>query len=84
MSVAIKEFLQHNGEMMEAEIATALNIPMAQIQSQLALLSNAGDVIGCKVTRYGGGTTVEGTSYRLSGARSGKPLEIMPPPRKVK
>ena len=75
MSGAIVEFLQLNGEKMESEIATALQLPMAQIQSQLAQLSVAGDVICCKVTRYGEGTKVEGTSYRLSGARSGKPLQ---------
>ena len=78
MSAAIKEFLQINGEKMEAEIATALQLPMPQIRSQLAQLSIAGDVICCKVTRYASGTKVEGNSYRLSGARSGKPLETMP------
>ena len=73
MSAAIKEFLHLNGEKMEAEIATALQLPIAQIQSQLAQLSIAGDVICCKVTRYDRGTKVEGTSYRLCGARGGKP-----------
>ena len=78
------EFLQHNGEQMESEIAAGLHLPIAQIQSQLTQLSIAGDVIGCKVTRYHGEEKVEGTSYRLSGARSGKPLEAMPPPRKIR
>ena len=86
MSAAIMKFLQVNGEKMEAEIAAGLQLPMSQIRSELALLSVAGDVIGCKVTRYGsGGKKVEGTSYRLAGARSGKPLENMPaPPRKTR
>ncbi len=75
MNVAIIEFLQVNGEKMEAEIASALHMPMAQVQGHLAQLSVSGEVICCKVTRYTGGKKVEGTSYRLSRARSGKPVQ---------
>jgi hypothetical protein len=74
MTAVIMEFLQDNGEKMEAEIATALHLPIAQVQSQLAQLKVAGEVICCKVTRFSGGKKVEGTSYRLSRARSGKPI----------
>jgi len=72
---AIIDFLQVNGEKMEAEIAKALQMPMTQVQSHLAHLSTTGEVICCKVTRYLGGQKIEGTSYRLSRARSGKPLQ---------
>jgi hypothetical protein len=75
MNASIIDFLQVNGEKMEAEIAKALQMPMTQVQSQLAQLSTTGEVICCKVTRYLGGKKVEGTSYRLSRARSGKPLQ---------
>jgi predicted ArsR family transcriptional regulator len=75
MNTAIVEFLQTNGEKMEAEIAAALRLPIAQVQGHLAQLSISGDVICCKVTRYSGGKRIEGTSYRLSRARSGKPVE---------
>jgi len=32
-------------------------------------------VICCKVTKFQDGKKVEGTSYRLSRARSGKPMQ---------
>jgi hypothetical protein len=75
MNTSITEFLRVNGEKMEAEIAKGLQLPMAAVQTQLAQLSAAGEVICCKVTRYLGGKKVEGTSYRLSRTRSGKPLQ---------
>ena len=75
MSVSILEFLRVNGEQMEAEIAKGMQMPMALVQSQLAQLSSAGEVICCKVTRYLAGKKIEGTSYRLSRTTSGKPMQ---------
>ena len=81
MNASIIDFLQLNGEKMDAEIAKALQVPMAQVQGHLAQLSTAGDVICCNVTRYLGGKKIEGTSYRLSGARSGKPMQPLATPK---
>ncbi len=75
MNASIIDYLHVNGEKMEFEIAKGLQMPVALVQSQLAQLSIAGDVICCKVTRYLGGKKIEGTSYRLAGARSGKPMD---------
>ena len=75
MNAAIIDFLQVNGEKMEAEIAAALQMPIALVQSHLAQLAAAGDVVCCKLTRYPGGKKVEGTSYRLARVRSGKPMQ---------
>jgi hypothetical protein len=77
MGPSVIEFLQANGEKMEAEIAKALHVPILVLQEQLAQLKSAGEVICCKVTRFAGGKTIEGISYRLSRAKSGKPI---PPP----
>jgi len=74
MSNSVIEYLQANGEKMEAEIAKELQIPIAVLQAQLARLSSAGEVICCKVTRFAGGKKIEGVSYRLSRAKSGKPV----------
>jgi|KBSSwiStaDraftv2_1062776.scaffolds.fasta_scaffold228432_3 predicted ArsR family transcriptional regulator len=79
MNLAIIDYLQVNGEKMETEIAKALQIPMTQIHTHLAQLSVSGEVICCKVTRYIDGKPVEGTSYRLSRARSGKPMAPLKP-----
>jgi hypothetical protein len=75
MNASIIDYLHINGEKMESEIAKGLQVPMALVQSHLAQLSSTGDVICCKVTRYLGGKKIEGTSYRLSGARGGNPMQ---------
>ena len=74
MNASILDFLQVNGEKMESEIATALKAPVAVVQTHLAQLSAAGEVICCKVTRFPNGKKVEGISYRLSRTRSGNPM----------
>ena len=74
MNASIIDFLQVNGEKMESEIAKALQVPMSVVQTHLAQLSAAGDVICCKVTRFPNGKKVEGMSYRLARTRSGNPM----------
>ena len=81
MNATIVDYLQVNGEKMEAEIAKALQLPIAQVQDHLAQLSVKGEVICCKVTRYLDGKRIEGTSYRLSRARSGNPMAPLSKPR---
>ena len=66
MNATILKFLRANGEQLDAEISQALQIPMAQLKTQVAQLSASGDVICCKVTRYTDGKKIEGTSCRLS------------------
>jgi len=66
MSPSILDYLKTNGERSEAEIAKALHMPMTLVQSQVSQLSDAGEVISCKVTRYKDGKKTVGTSWRLS------------------
>ena len=66
MSASILQHLRTNGEQLDSEIAKALRMTLAQVESQVAQLSAAGDVICCKVTRYAGGKKTEGVSCRLS------------------
>ena len=66
MNAPILKHLKANGEQLDAEIAKALNIPIAQLRVQVAQLAAAGDVICCNVTRYIDGKKVEGISCRLS------------------
>jgi len=66
MNASILKYLRTNGEQLDAEISQALNIPMAQLKTQVAQLSASGDVICCKVTRFIDGKKIEGTSCRLS------------------
>ncbi len=66
MSASILQHLRANGEQLDADIAKALRMTHAQVESHIAQLSAAGDVICCKVTRYIGGKKIEGVSCRLS------------------
>ncbi|WP_294249343.1 hypothetical protein [Propionivibrio sp.] len=66
MIASILKYLRANGEQLDADIALALNIPMAQLKTHVAHLSNSGDVICCKVTRFIEGKKIEGISCRLS------------------
>jgi predicted ArsR family transcriptional regulator len=52
MSAAITDYLQANGEKMEAEIAKALQLTMTQVHDHLQQLSIKGEVICCKVTKF--------------------------------
>jgi hypothetical protein len=66
MNAAILDFLKANGERLDAEIAQALQIPMALVTRDVSQLCAAGEVICCNVTRYIEGKKVEGVSCRLS------------------
>ena len=66
MSASILQHLRTNGEQLDAEIAKALRMTQAQVNSHIAKLSAAGDVICCQVTRYVDGKKIEGVSCRLS------------------
>lgn len=78
MNASILEFLQNNGEQMDAEIAKALRMPMTLVQSHLLQLLSTREVICCKVTRYLDGKKIEGTSCRLSRAKNGNPMQPSP------
>lgn len=66
MNTSLLTFLKANGEQLDADIALALKIPLAQLKRQVAQLSASGDVICCNVTRYIEGKKIEGVSCRLS------------------
>ncbi len=66
MSASILQHLRTNGEQLDAEIAKALRMTQAQVNSHISQLSAAGDVICCQVTRYVDGKKIEGVSCRLS------------------
>ena len=66
MNASILKYLRSNGEQLDADIARALGITLAQLSTQVAELAATGDVICCKVTRFVDGQKIEGNSYRLS------------------
>ncbi|MBS1173310.1 MAG: hypothetical protein H6R12_2140 [Proteobacteria bacterium] len=74
MNASILAFLKTNGEQLDAQIAAALQMPMAMVARDMSQLSSAGEVICCKVTRYIDAKPIEGVSCRLS-------CQVPPPAR---
>lgn len=69
---AIIDYLKLHGEQLDADLASALHMPLEQIRAELRQLSADKAVMMCFVTRYANGTQVEGFACRLSG--------FIPPP----
>lgn len=65
--VSVLEFLKLNGEHLDADIAGALRLPLAEVRDQIQDLSAKGDVMTCFVTRFKGGRKIEGWSCRVAG-----------------
>jgi transcription initiation factor IIE alpha subunit len=59
--------LKKYGQRLDSEIAAETGVALAAVRSQLAALSDSGEVITCKLTRFENGTSVESLLYRASG-----------------
>jgi hypothetical protein len=66
MNASILDYLKANGEQLDVDIATTLNIPMPQLKTLVGQLSASGELICCHVTRFIDGKKIEGISCRLS------------------
>lgn len=59
--------LGKHGQMLDSEIAVATGVPLKRIRSCLADMSSRGVILGCNVTRYEDGKTIEAMLCRISG-----------------
>jgi len=59
--------LKKHGQRLDSEIATEMDMPLADVRTRLAKLSESGEVIACKLTRFEGGRAVDAVVYRASG-----------------
>jgi hypothetical protein len=59
--------LRKYGQRFDSEIASEVKMSLAEVRSGFARLSETGDVIACKVTRFENGTPVDALVYRASG-----------------
>ena len=64
---AILNYMKERGEQLDAEIAAATRIPLADVRHYLSELSARGDVIVCRSTRFNKGKKIEGMLCRISG-----------------
>jgi transcription initiation factor IIE alpha subunit len=59
--------LRKYGQRLDTEIATEVKMSLADVRTGFARLSESGDVIACKLTRFENGTPVDTLVYRASG-----------------
>jgi transcription initiation factor IIE alpha subunit len=63
----IHQYLKDRGEQLDAEIAAATRIPLADVRVHLSELTRRGDIIACHTTRYVNGKKIEGMLCRIAG-----------------
>ncbi|MEI7842669.1 MAG: ArsR family transcriptional regulator [Gallionellaceae bacterium] len=63
----ILQYLKTHGERLDAEIVTAIGLPLAKTRQLLLELVAKGEVITCDTIKYEKGKKIEGISCRLSG-----------------
>ena len=75
----ILEYLKHNGDRLDTEIAAGTGISLANVRRGVTDLSARGDVIVCHVIRFKDGKQIDGTLCRVAGC-----LRAASPGRKPK
>jgi predicted ArsR family transcriptional regulator len=63
----VLQYLKKHGQLVDWEIASAMDIPLADVRSALIALSERGDVSQCTITRFLDGKPVEGMLCRVAG-----------------
>ena len=59
--------LKKYGQRLDSELASEMNMSLADVRTRLAKLSDAGQVIACKLTRFENGKPVDALVYRAFG-----------------
>ncbi len=61
------QYLKKHGQVVDWEIAKAINLPLPELRSTLSELFDRGEISRCMVTRFTDGKPVEGMLCRISG-----------------
>lgn len=64
---AILQYLKEHGEQLDAELAATVGGSLENVRRSLSELSDRGDVILCRTTRFTDDGKIEGMLCRLSG-----------------
>lgn len=59
--------LKKYGQRLDSEIAAETGLTLVDVRKRFAKLSESGEVIACKLTRFDRGTPVDSLLYRASG-----------------
>lgn len=63
----ILQYLKKNGEQLDAEIAAATGLTLADAHLHLSKLAANGEVVACHSIKFEKGRKIEGISCRLTG-----------------
>ena len=63
----ILQYLKHNGEQLDSQIAAAIGISLAKVRSSVLELSARGEVVLCRSIRFKEGKQIEALLCRMSG-----------------
>ncbi len=63
----ILQYLKEHGEQLDSEIASGTGLTLEEVSVTLMELSNKGEVILCRTTRFMDGNIVEGVLCRVAG-----------------
>ena len=63
----ILQYLKHNGEQLDSQIAAATGIALAQVRSSLVELAARGEVVVCRSIRYQDCKPREALLCRIAG-----------------
>lgn len=64
----VLEYLRQRGQQLDAEIAAATGIPLAEVRLRLSELAKRGDIVTCRSIRFINGEKSEGTLCRATGS----------------
>ena len=59
--------LKKYGQRLDSEIAAEVNMSLADVRTRFAKLSETGEVLACKLTRFDNGNRIDALLYRASG-----------------
>ena len=63
----ILQYLKHNGERLDSEIAAATGISLANVRRGVTDLSARGDIMVCRSIRFKDGKQIDAMLCRVSG-----------------
>ncbi len=63
----VLQYLKKHGQLLDAEIAAGMGLPLKKIKEHLATLATLGEISTCRVTRFNGPDRFEGTLCRPAG-----------------
>ena len=66
-TATVFQHLKKFGQLLDTEISASTKIPLKQVRTAIAELSEQGEISQCSVTKYEDGKPIQGIQCRISG-----------------